>query len=159
MRSFTLIELLVTTTIILIFGGLSLAYYNNFTQERNLRNEALKLVNTLELSKKKASSGDLSGLTCNGGFNGYRVNLTSSGYSLWLRCGNTSVSPAVFSYSFPSSSNISIISGTGDYDFRELNLNSTSGTIRIKNLNISKCLDITISSVGIITLSDNFISC
>ena len=160
-KSFTLIELLVTTTIILIFGGLSLAYYNNFTQERNLRNEALKLVNILELAKKKASSGDLSGLTCNGGFNGYRVNLTSSGYSLWLRCGGNSVSPAVFSYIFPSPSNISITGEIGNYDFRELNLTSTSETrtIQIKNSNISKCLTITISSAGIITLSDNFISC
>jgi len=159
MRSFTLIELLVTTTIILIFGGLSLAYYNNFTQEKSLKNEALKLVNTLEIAKKKANSGDLSGRTCDGGFNGYQVNVTSSGYSLSLRCGGASISPAVFSYSFPSSSNISISGGTGNYDFRELNLNSTSGTIRIKNLNISKCLDITISSAGIITLSENFISC
>jgi hypothetical protein len=138
-----------------------LAYYNNFTQERNLRNEALKLANTLELAKKKASSGDLSGLTCNGGFNGYRVNLTSSGYSLWLRCGGNSVSPAVFSYNFPSSNNISITGGIGNYDFRELNLTSNSEikTIQIKNSNISKCLTITISSAGIITLSDNFISC
>ena len=158
-KSFTLIELLVTTTIILIFGGLSLAYYNNFTQEKNLKSEALKLVNILEIAKKKANSGDLSGLTCNGGFNAYQVNVTSSGYSLWLRCGGNSVSPAVFSYGFPSSNNISIISGTGNYNFRELNLTSTAGTIQIRNSNIGKCLTITISSSGVITLFDNFISC
>jgi len=161
-KSFTLIELLVTTTIILIFGGLSLAYYNNFTQEKSLKNEALKLVNTLELAKKKASSGDLSGLTCNGGFNGYQVNVTSSGYSLWLRCGGNSVSPAVFSYSFPN--NISITNGSGDYYFSELSLkiqipSNPTTTITIKNSNISRCLTITISSSGVITLFDNFISC
>ena len=161
MKSFTLIELLIVTTIILVFGGLSLSYYNNFTQEQTLKKEVQKLVDIFELAKKKASSGDLSGLTCDGGFNGYQVNVTNSGYSLLLKCGGASVSPAVFSYSFPSSSNISIISGTGDYDFRELNLTSTSETrtIQIKNSNISKCLEITIYSSGIITLSDNFISC
>jgi prepilin-type N-terminal cleavage/methylation domain len=162
MKSFTLIELLIVTTIILVFGGLSLSYYNNFTQQQTLKKEAQKLVNIFELAKKKASSGDLSGLTCNGGFNGYRVNLTNSSYSLWLRCGNTSVSPAVFSYSFPN--NISITNGSGDYYFSELSLkiqipSNPTTTITIKNSNISRCLTITISSSGVITLSDNFISC
>lgn len=158
-KSFTLIELLVVTTIILVFSGLSLAYYNNFTQEKILKNEGLKLVNTLEIAKKKANSGDLSGKTCNSGFNGYQVSVTNSGYSLWLRCGGNLVSPAVFSYSFLPSSNIFIRSGTGNYNFRELNLTSTSGTIQIKNSNIAKCLNITIYSSGVITISDNFISC
>jgi len=161
MRSFTLIELLITTAIIFVFSGLSLAYYNNFTQQQTLKKEAQKLVNIFELAKKKASSGDLSGLlTCNGGFNGYQVNVTNSSYSLLLRCGGASVSPAVFSYSFPN--NISITSGSADYYFRELNLKielPANPIIIIKNSNISKCLDITISSSGIITLSDNFISC
>jgi type II secretory pathway pseudopilin PulG len=160
MRSFTLIELLITTAIIFVFSGLSLAYYNNFTQQQTLKKEAQKLVNIFELAKKKASAGDLSGLTCDGGFNGYQVNVTNSSYSLLLRCGGTSVSPAVFSYSFPN--NISITSGSGDYYFRELNLKielPANPIIIIKNSNISKCLDITISSSGIITLSDNFISC
>jgi len=149
----------VVTTITLVFGGLSLAYYNTFNQEQNLKNEAKKLVSAFELAKKKATSGDLSGLTCNGGFNGYRVNISSGGYSLSLRCGGVSVSPAVFSYSFPSGSNISIVSGIGSYNFREINISSTAGTIRVKNSSIAKCIDITISSAGIITISDNFISC
>jgi len=158
-KGFTLIEIIITTSIILLLSGLSLTLTYNFNQEKILRNEALKLVNILEIAKKKANSGDLSGLTCNGGFNGYQVNVTSSGYSLWLRCGGNSVSSAVFSYNFPSSNNISIISGTGNYNFRELNLTSTAGTIQIRNSNIGKCLTITISSSGVITLSDNFISC
>ena len=45
MKSFTLIELLVTTTIVLIFGGLSLVYYNNFTQEKILIDETIKILN------------------------------------------------------------------------------------------------------------------
>lgn len=159
MKSFTLIELLITTTIILIFGGLSLAYYNNFTHERILKQEALKLFNTFELAKKKANSGDLSGKTCSGGFDGYRMEVLSSGYKLWLRCGGVNVSPAILSYNFVLSNNISISSGAGNYDFHELNMISTSGTIQIKNSAISKCLNITIYPSGVITLSYNFENC
>jgi len=161
-KGFTLIEIIITISIILLLSGLSLTLTYNFNQEKILRNEALKLVNILEIAKKKANSGDLSGLNCNGGFNGYQVNVTSSGYSLWLRCGGNSVSPAVFSYSFPN--NISITNGSGDYYFSELSLkiqipSNPTTTINIKNSNISRCLTVTISSSGVITLFDSFISC
>jgi len=157
MKAFTLIELLAVTTIILIFSGLSLAYYNNFNQEKALKSEAGKLVDIFELAKKKAKSGDLSGRACNGGFNGYEINLTNSGYDLYLRCGGVRVSSSLFSYTFPSG--IVISTGSGSYFFRELTTYSTSGTIQIKNSAISKCLIITISPSGTISLSDNFISC
>jgi len=158
MKSFTLIELLITTTIIFVFSTLSLAYYNNFNQYQILKKEARQLVNTLELAKKKAGAGDLSNQVCEDGFNGYQVNITTTGYSLWLVCGGTPGQSAIFSYNFPSN-NISVSSGAGQYNFRELNINSSYGTIRIKNSAIAKCLDVTISFAGIITLSDNFISC
>lgn len=162
--SFTLIELLITTSFILTFGALSLAYYNNFTQEKSLRNEASKLANILEIARKKAVSGDLSGRVCNGGFNSYQVNVTNSSYSLQLRCGGNPVLPLIFSYSFPA--NISIINGANNYYFLKLsgkvetqNNSQNNQIITIKNLSIAKCLDINISSFGIITISNNFSSC
>jgi prepilin-type N-terminal cleavage/methylation domain-containing protein len=157
-KGFTLIEIIITTSIILLLSGLSLTLTYNFNQEKILRNEALKLVNVLEIAKKKANSGDLSGRICNGGFNGYRVIVRVSDYSLWLVCGGDLISPAIFSYNFPSSIKV-LTDGTGDYNFRELNRALTSGTIRVRNLAISKCLNVNISPSGVITLSENFESC
>ena len=158
-KGFTLIEIIITTSIILLLSGLSLTLTYNFNQEKILRNEALKLVNILEIAKKKANSGDLSGRICNGGFNGYRVIVRVSDYSLWLVCGGVLISPAIFSYNFPSSSKVLITAGTGDYNFRELNRALTPGTIRVRNPAISKCLNVNISPSGVITLSENFESC
>mgnify|MGYP001088375985 CR=1 FL=1 len=165
-KGFSLIEIIITVSVLVIFSGLSLTLTQNFSQERKLKSEALKLVNVLEIAKKKAGSGDLSGKECLDSFNGYRVIVNNDGYSLWLRCGGNLVRPAVFSYLFPplgntSARNISVISGEGNYDFRELNLTSTSNprTIRIKNSVISKCLEITISPAGTINLSNNFTDC
>ena len=50
---FTLIELIVVISIILIFLGLSLPRYNDFSSQLKLRNEAKKLIDVLELAKKR----------------------------------------------------------------------------------------------------------
>jgi len=57
-KSFTLIELLIVVTVIGLFSGLSIAYYNNFTNEKKLEAGADQVYNVLELAKKKTSSGD-----------------------------------------------------------------------------------------------------
>ncbi|MEK7495679.1 MAG: prepilin-type N-terminal cleavage/methylation domain-containing protein, partial [Patescibacteria group bacterium] len=53
---FTLIEILVVTTITLIFLGVGLVQYNANTERFKLKNEGKKLVDVLELAKKKALS-------------------------------------------------------------------------------------------------------
>ena len=93
-KSFTLIELLIVVSVIILFSGLSIAYYNNFTNEKKLEAGANKVYDTLELAKKKTSSGDLSGETCDP-FGGYEVKSSADrpSYSLYLCCEGSCDTP------------------------------------------------------------------
>ena len=149
MRSFTLIELLVTTTIILIFGGLSLAYYNNFTQEKSLKNEALKLVNTLEIAKKKANSGEVQNCSS---FCGYQFSVNSNSYAVNICCtcdtnGNCANPTPIITYSLPS--NINSLNSFATM-FKPLSPLVTPGSIQLKNNNITQCEQISINKAGVV---------
>lgn len=173
-KGFTLIELLVVISIMIIFIGATITQYNTFTQQSKLKNEARKLVDVLELAKKKASSGDLSSKTCDGVFQGYEVNIQPTYYSLNLRCTIASISTSqlIATYNFPNL-NISAQSGTGLFRFKQLaggleyKKNDTSDpsdspTIEIKNSvinNVNKCVNISISSIGIIELEETLTGC
>jgi uncharacterized protein (DUF433 family) len=110
----------------------------------------------LELAKKKALSSDLFDKNCNN-FTGYRTSISSGNFSLEFCC--ISSCSSIQDYSL--NNNMTVVSGTGDYDFSPLmnNPNFSSNTIRIKNSAINKCVDISISPLGIIELDETLISC
>ena len=155
-NGFTLIELLVVITIVLLITTIGIAYYNQNNQELSLRTEAKKLVDIIELAKKKAQSSDLittpnpTPSYCSN-FTGYSVNLTTSGYTLNYLCNNTTT---VNTYSFPT--NISYTGNTYDFIFPPLGrgTNITTNTITLINTIINKHIDITISNNGIIQITD-----
>ena len=158
MKSFTLIELLITTSIILIFGGLSLASYNQFNEEQKLKNEARKFVDALELAKKKAITGDIGSYTCDNFF-GTRVTISSSSYTVKLccqaNCNNST--PTLPPYGFAS--NIQSLS-TGSITFSHLEAKISGITsFTLINTTINKCLTISISSAGVVTLNENLSNC
>lgn len=171
-KSFTLIELVIVVSIMLVFIGSILAQYNTYTEQTKLKNEGKKLVDVLELAKKKASSGDMNNLVCNGGFLGYEVNIQTGSYSLNLRCVSAPTSQQIASYNFPSS-NIFAQSGTGLFRFKQLTAGleyktgeaaepSPPPIIQIKNSvinNNNKCVSISISEIGIIELNETLIDC
>ncbi len=160
---FTLIELIVVISIILIFLGLSLPRYNDFSSQLKLRNEAKKLIDVLELAKKKALSSDLQDKTCTN-FTGYRVTLSTNNYSLIFCCNSGCSTPTnVNAYAF-NNTNITIFSGTGDYNFSPLMISPSfiSNTIRLKNSAISgtnQCIDISVSLIGIVELNETLVGC
>lgn len=159
-KSFTLIELLVVISIMLIFIGSILAQYNTFTQQTKLKNDAKKLVDVLELAKKKAVSADLQDKTCTN-FTGYRVSLIASGYSLIFCCDPGCSTPTnVNTYTF-NNTNITILLGTGNYDFPPLMNNPifADDTIQLKNSVIDKCVNISISAIGIVELDEKLNPC
>jgi len=93
-QAFTLIEVLVSVTIIILFSGMIMAYYNQQTAYKKLAQDADKLVDVLELAKKKAMAGDLDNYYntggCSTGYVGWQVFFSGSNYFLDLRCaGNT----------------------------------------------------------------------
>lgn len=156
LKGFTLVELLVVISISLVFLGLSLPRYNDSASQLKLKSEGKKLVDVLELAKKKTLSADLFDKNC-ASFTGYRITIASGSYSLLFGCA--SVYSTVQSYSLTT--NMTTIIGTGNYNFSPLMINSgfISNTIRLKNSAISKCVNIFISPIGIIELSETLISC
>jgi prepilin-type N-terminal cleavage/methylation domain-containing protein len=153
--SFTLIEILIVLAIIGIISSIGIAKYNTYTQQLVLKNQAKKIVQVIELAKKKSVSGDLYQDCID--FQGYRVIIGSDNLSLLFNCGG--VYSTVQNYSMTS--NISTITGTGNFDFLPLGAgnNLTINSIRIKNSKINQCIDIFISSIGIINITDTLISC
>jgi prepilin-type N-terminal cleavage/methylation domain-containing protein len=157
-KGFTLIEILVVISITLIFLGISLVQFNSYTEQTKLKNEAKKLIDVLELAKKKSLSADLVG-NCNN-FTGYRVTVSAGAYSLLFGCD--SVYSVVQSYNLPT--NITVTEGDVDYNFSPLMNNPSfiSNTIKLQNSSIgtaNKCIDISISPIGIVELGNTLISC
>lgn len=159
---FSLIELLVVVSITVLFLGTGIAQYNRFTVQTKLINEAKKLTDVLELAKKKALSADLiptpgNPITFCSNFTGYRVIVSAGTYSLNFNCNGTIRNIQ----DYDLSSNISIISGAGNYNFTPLMVGPifASATLRIKNSTINKCVDISITPAGIIELDEEPFDC
>ncbi len=153
---FTLIELLVVITIMIIFIGSTIAQYNTYTERTKLINEGKKLVDVLELAKKKALSAELQDKTCIN-FTGYRVTVSSGSYSLLFSCA--SVYSLVQIYNLET--NVTTTIGTGDYNFPPLMNNPVfiSNTISLKNSAINRCVNILVSAIGLIELNETLVDC
>ncbi len=156
-KSFTLIELLVVISIILIFLGVSLVQYNAYTEQAKLKNDGKKLLDVIELAKKKSLSSDLQDKNCSN-FTGYQLTLNTNNYSL-IFCCNSICSTNTNTYNF--NPNISISSGTGNLNFPPLmtGANMTINSVQLKNSVINKCINISISTIGIVELDETLIGC
>lgn len=157
---FTIIELLVVISIGIIFAGMSLARYNTYSSQSKLISDGRKLVDVLELAKKKALSSDLlitpgTPQTFCSNFTGYKVVLSESSYSLNYCCAL--VCTKVQDYALVSGNTIS--SGLGNYTFTPLMINPffSSSTISLYNSNITKTINININSVGVISLDETLL--
>lgn len=154
---FALVELLIVLTIIIIFAGLSLAYYRNFDEQKKLEGEAKQLVDVLNLASKKAHASDLSPDPNCSTFLGYRVIITtSSTYELQFNCGGSY--STIQEYSLQSGVSF-LIAGTSVL-FKPLSVgtNLTNPvTTTLKNSAINKCREIQINPVG--TVEENSVIC
>lgn len=169
-RGFTLIELLVVSVILLTFSGTILAQYNQQTQQLKLKNEARKMIEVMELAKKKAITSDLiptpnvapTPPTFCTNFTGYQFILNStSNYSLRYCC-NGSCSTVLNTYNLDS--NISITNPAdipNSLIFTPLMkvFNRTFTSITLKNTITNRSVNICISPLGIIELDENFVGC
>lgn len=165
-KSFSLLELIIVISIVLLFSGLLLAQYGNFIEQSRLKTEANKLREVLELAKKKTTAREIVG-TCITGFNGYKVDVQPSGYTLLSCCGGICDNSTIIqSFNLSSLINtISITTGSITIQFVPTpakTLLTSDTTIRLQNTSIptvNKCIDVTITKIGIIGVSDTFNSC
>jgi len=151
-KGYTLIELLIVIAIIALFSGLSLAYYNNYTDDRKLAGEAKQLVDVLNLAYKKATAVDLTPNSSCSDFRGYVVTFPpltpSTTYSLNFNCDGSN--QLVSQYSI----NIGVVINSASVNsilFKPLSAGTNlagDATITLKNSNISKCIDIWVHIVG-----------
>lgn len=162
-KGFTLIELLVVISIIILFSGLSFAAYNNFNEEKKLEDEAKKLINVLNLTSKKASSAEISG-TC-GSFKGFltRLNTSTETYSLRQCCDTNNCSAnstEVQSFALPINYDLSVNpAGNTSIQYLPLSRGTTlnqATTIVIKNTKINKCVDVTITTGGLVSEGNKY---
>ncbi len=90
---YTLIELLVVISIIVLFSGLSLAYYNQFNSRNQLDSQTQQLVDVLNLARSKALAGEnFNAASCQGNnqFWGYQFDrINASSYRVEFCCGGT----------------------------------------------------------------------
>ena len=150
-KSFTLIEILIVISILVIFSGILLASYNNFTQIKTLEQEVNHLVDILSLAKGKTQAGDIE-FDCTGmeEFGGYRVEISDTDYGLQQCCRDTltksisSCGQYLNIYKFPSY--ISNLTGPINLDFAPLTGGVNESTLTLKNRYIDKCIDISIFS-------------
>jgi Tfp pilus assembly protein FimT len=165
-QSFALIELIIAVSIIIIFTGLTIPFYNRFTTEQQLKNEGKNVVNLLELARKKAISGDLANYSCpsNTGFTGYLTTVTSNNLQIRLCCGNDnnpcSTSYQITTYNLPAQ--ILVTAGLGNFQFKNLTgqtNQSSQLTVTIKQTAISKCTNIYVSPSGLINFDSNLTNC
>jgi len=141
-----------------------LAQYNKYTEETKLKNDAKKLADVIELAKKKALSSDLIATpfvtppTYCTNFTGYQLTLNSDNYTLNYCCGSD-CSTVTNTYYLK----------TGDYIFDTIGIlrfpplmtgaNITVNTIQLKNLTTEKCINISVSTIGIVGLDETLIDC
>lgn len=131
--------------------------YGSYTQVSKLKQEKDRVVDGLDFAKKKALAPDW--IICAAGLEeAYAFISSASNFSVQECCrdasNNLSSCVTDMSYTFPP--NISRTAGTSPVIFYSVNKGSsgTSNAIRIRNSSISKCLDVSVSTSGAITVSD-----
>ena len=159
-KGFTLIEIIIVLGIIGILSGFGIAKYNTYTQQLVLRNQAKKIVDFIELAKKKAISADLYQDCSN--FLGYQVVINAGTFLLNFNCDGTYTT--LQSYPTTMTDGVTAITGIGNFDFLPLGIgtNLTINSIRLKNSKLdppNQCIDISISPIGIINIDETLISC
>ncbi len=155
-KAFALIELIVSVAIIALFSALAIPQYNTYNNQLKLKKEMRRVMSVIELAKKKALSSDLYDPAC-GTFEGYRVTIVADSFSLIFLCDGSA--QTIQTYNLDN--NISITNGMGNFNFPPIgaNINIPVSPITIKNSAIEKCLDIDITSIGIISIDETFVSC
>lgn len=152
-------------------SGLALATYNNFSEEKKLETDAQKAVDLLNLARKKALAGDayISGTQyCTVGnedFLAYRVRLGQNSSSLPLRYFARIIcvsGPAPLLYPDLNLSSGNKFTADTVVNFRKISgatwfdIGNSSTPSIIKNTIINKCINITISDSGVISIGQSY---
>jgi len=140
---FTLIELLVVITIIGLLAGGGVAAYSSFNQTQTLKTVANDLKNNLRLAQSKALASEKPA-GCDLVFDGYRVDIPSSSYSLVALCNGGQVMEASRRPFPPLPAGVSL--SPAQVVFRPLGGGATDATIFVSGF--GKTITVTVTKTG-----------
>lgn len=165
-QSFTILELLIVCLMIAVFAGFTIPYFVTLTNNKSLDQEAKQIIDVIELAKSKAISSEANIPGCYT-FRGYQIYFDNPATQYRLRgCCSSAALPdalcAVYQdlniYQLHSGQSLSfsanLASPNNFIHFTNLKLGTTltsSGVIKVMNASTSKCIPITVNSLGLIT--------
>lgn len=155
-KGFSLIETIVVVSIIILFTGIGIAKYNDFSEEKRLDTEVKDFIDFLDAARQKTVQQDVSaGNISPCPFEGYSVKIDASTqkYTLFIQC--PIATETTIEHTFPSSIQISP-SGTHWVVYKYpkgFTTNVSNQTFTIKHLTLKKCVDVTITPAGVINES------
>lgn len=151
-NGFTLIELIFVVGIIMLLTSISLPYYNTSSEEKKIEAESSRVIDVLELAKKKSSSADISSYSCSG-FAGYKVQVNAANYTVSLCCSTgCGTSYLINTYNFDSGIS-SLTTPTFTFKPKSTGIDSAIDvTVQLKNSRITarNCITVTITPFGLI---------
>lgn len=161
-HGFTLIEIIIIIAILLFSSNLAFSFYHQYINETELKAEVNKIIDVIDLAKKKSISSEISqNISCEN-FNGYYVSfLTNKNYSIGVCCDSSCSGDSIILNNFSLKNNIVFTNYPSDIIIfspitGELKENFTISLI-VKHLLINNCYQILINKQGIINNSK--ISC
>ncbi|EKD96192.1 MAG: hypothetical protein ACD_24C00151G0002 [uncultured bacterium] len=156
-KGFSLIEIIIVVTMISLFSGLSIAGYHSFNEEKKLTAEVNKLVEAIELAKKRTIAGEKRCNTQGSNSSGfwYMVKLTNTSYS--IRPFGTSSIDCSVDFTYTLTSNFTLTYSNAEIVFylpvvQPINRVSSSTAITITNTTIGKSKQILIQLSGVISI-------
>jgi len=164
-KGFTIFEILIVVGIIILLSGLTVTYYNNYSENEKLSGEAKKINSVFDLALKKTQAAEWTSEEegCLPSFIGYQITISDTNqFALERLCSG----PATIIKTYYLQNNIKIVQpevGTTML-YRKLsktillNYNEIIEPIEliIKNeaLNNNNCLKITINQAGVINIGE-----
>ncbi|MCX7956065.1 MAG: hypothetical protein N2593_03125 [Patescibacteria group bacterium] len=158
-KTFTIIEILIIVSFISIFSFFGIVNYYNYNEDIKLKNEAKKISEVFNLTKKRAISSFLYDKNCLN-FSGYQITIDSSSkkYEVYFGC-NQNYSK-IDNYSLPQ--NIFFTTqAVYNFYFSPMGQNITIpiNNLRLKNSSTNRCIDIFIRDKAIIEINKSLFSC
>lgn len=149
---FSLIEVLISISIIIIFSGMGMVYYNNFTEQKKLDQETKRFTDTLELAKVKSSSGDTSlcqGVETTPMIKKYSVDVNTTSYKLAPEC--LTGTPVPLNYEVPNNIQIGVTGAPQRISFDPQMIQIAPICLFFKNISLNKCTYVNVEKTGIIS--------
>lgn len=180
---FTLIEIIIVVSIVALLTASGMAAYNRFTDEQKLTTETKKVVDEIDLLRKKALAGEKSAIQgeCDGDLLYQSLSLNTTTVTDYRTCTDTG-EVLTKQYNLSGDGMVHVVSmnivrGSGAIEsisrlsfappYATLSATDTLGTtltlsssdslkITIKSDNVNRCIQITVSSNGVISEGNKY---